>query len=140
MKRHGSECKLLILALWLAASPALAQQVLHCVDTQVIGFKWDDPNGKASSRAFQEERATIKIVSDTYRIITRMQGDIAGSQFDYQCSSRAYPKGRIVCHDMTGAELWIFYRNSYTRAFLGGPPAGGSEPNIVMAYGVCTGF
>jgi hypothetical protein len=35
---------------------------------------------------------------------------------------------------------WIFYKTSYTRAFLGGPPTGGRDRNILVAYGTCAKF
>ena len=47
---------------------------------------------------------------------------------------------RIACDDGSGVSPWVFYRGTYTRAYLGGPPAGGLDPNIWMAYGTCTGF
>ena len=56
-------------ALWCITSPVLAEQVLYCVDTAVTGFKWSE-RGKASVSKFSAERFTVKVVSDTARIIT----------------------------------------------------------------------
>src|SRR5262245_60014154 len=84
----------------LTASPVLAEEVLYCVDTQAVGFVWD--NGNVRRRAFTQER--------------------------------------IICAESTSFEPWAFYRNTYTRAFLAGPPAGGTDPNTWIAYGTCTKF
>jgi hypothetical protein len=75
--------------LWAAsASPAMAQQVLYCVDTQAVGFIWDKPD-QARPAAFKEERYTVKVLSETDRIITRMVGDTAGQQEMYTCRTSA---------------------------------------------------
>jgi hypothetical protein len=38
--------------------------VLYCVDTQVVGFKWNDV-GEARQVGFGSERHTVKVRSDT---------------------------------------------------------------------------
>jgi hypothetical protein len=47
-----------------------------------------------------------------------------------------------VCDEPSGTEPWIFFPgNAYTHAFLqGGPPSSGRDPNILIAYGICTPF
>ena len=127
---------LMVLYFW--ASPAMAQQVLYCVDTEAVGFKWDK-DGKARQRPFAEDRFTVKIVSDKERVIIRMTGDTAGTSEHYTCKPTR-PTGRMACDEGTGVSPWVSYRNSYTRAYLAGPPAGGADQNIWMAYGTCTGF
>ena len=42
------------------ASPGLADEVLYCADTEVVGFKWDG-NGQASTEHFNAERYTVEI-------------------------------------------------------------------------------
>jgi len=127
-------------ALCLAASPVMAEDVLYCTDTEVVGFGWDKA-GKVSRGKFDTTRFTIKVVSSTERIIAQMEGDTAGSQSKYGCRSATVNKEeRLSCSDMLGQEPWVFYRNTYTCAFLAGPPAGGGDPNILVAYGTCTKF
>ena len=38
-----------------------------------MGFKWDQ-SGQASTSKFDPERFTVKIVSDTDRVVTQMVG------------------------------------------------------------------
>jgi len=73
------------IALCLAASPVLAQEVPYCVDTDAVGFRWKE--GRASSGKFAPDRYTIKLVSPTQRIMTRMVGDTAGVPQRYTCRS-----------------------------------------------------
>ena len=128
----------LVLCLMVMVAPALAQQVLYCVDTQAVGFVWDK-TGQVRQVPFKEDRFTVNVLSDTHRSITRTTGDSAGWKKLYACKA-SWPEGRIVCDDGEGDVPWVFYRNTYTRAFLAGPPAGGIDQNIWMAYGTCTRF
>lgn len=124
---------------FLNMRPVLADEVLYCVDTDVIGFKWDK-KGEPSVK-FDRGRYTIKVVSDTERLITEMEGDKVGDPDEYECS-RPFPdvkKDLIVCKERTGTFPWHFYREKYTRAFLYGLPVGG-DSNISIAYGTCTKF
>jgi hypothetical protein len=121
------------------ASPALAEEVLYCTDTDMVGFRWDQ-SGQASTSKFDPERFTVKIVSDTDRVVTQMVGEVAGPSQAVKCRrsfARSSPE-RISCDDGFGTGRWVFYRNTYTRVFLGGPPAGGRDSNITIAYGICT--
>jgi hypothetical protein len=120
-------------------SSVSAEEVLYCVDTDATGFKWDE-HGQASPEKFPRDRYTIKILSDTDRIITRMDGDRAGVGFRYLCRRPYSDKDQVVCDDSSGLEPWSFHSNTYTYAFLAGPPAGGSAPNIIIGYGICTKF
>jgi hypothetical protein len=139
--KHSTRLCAMALCFFTASRQCLADEVLYCVDTAVTGFKWNQ-SGQASSSQFGPERFTIKIVSNTERIVTQMVGDIAGQSLAVKCR-RSFMRSsseRISCDDGTGAEPWLFYRNTYTRVFLAGPPAGGSDPNITIAYGTCTKF
>jgi hypothetical protein len=135
---HGRETDYGAVLLF-TASPVLAEEVLYCTDTAVVGFVWND-RGEAKSSSFDEQRNTIEVVSETERVITRMTGDIAGSTRKYECSLDS--DGTIACQEtLSGAWAWRFYRNTCTRAFLAGPPAGKvTDPNIMIAYGTCTKF
>ncbi len=77
-----------MMALCFTASSVLADEVLYCTDSDATGFKWDK-DGAAHSHSgrptrFTVERYTIKVVSETERIITRMVGDTAGSSNSVQ--------------------------------------------------------
>jgi hypothetical protein len=50
----------IIIGLCFTALPALADEVLYCTDTAVVGFTWD--KGKASAAKFPPHRFTIKII------------------------------------------------------------------------------
>ena len=128
------------MALWFTASLAMADEVLYCTDTAGVGFVWDEA-GRAVAKPFTEDRFTVKVISDTQRVIARMVGDTAGTSNIYMC--RGSPEGQINCDDAAGYRPWAFYKNTYTRAFLAGPPAGppGSmDQNIWISYGTCARF
>jgi hypothetical protein len=126
----------LSVALCLTASPVLAEEVLYCVDTQVVGFVWDK-SGEASVIKFRPIRYTIK-VSETERVITRMVSVTAGNPTVYKCKRPFTSSQELACDDGSGMQPWVFHRNTYTRSFLYGPPGG--DPNISVAYGTCTKF
>jgi len=138
-----------MLALCLTASSVLADEVLYCTDTAVTGFQWGK-NGATSPRQglFNEERFTIKVLTETRRIITRMIGGTTGKTLPitYECHGLGFeppPDGPITCIDsfLGAAEPWMFYKSNYTRAFLAGPRVMlDGDPNIMIAYGTCTKF
>jgi hypothetical protein len=103
--------------------------------------------GVASPGKFTPDRYTIKVLSDTQRLITKMVGETAGIATLYDCK-RTFGPEQLVCADESIAEAahvtalragggyvpWAFYRNTYTRAFLFGPPAGAPrDANIWIA-------
>jgi len=122
-------------------SLAMAEEVLYCVETDAAGFKWDN-QGHATHTTFLPARYIIKITSQTERIITPMTGDVAGISDQYECKSVVSDKDQITCRDVIGGLApWIFYHNTtFARGFLFGPPAGGTDPNIMISYGTCTKF
>jgi len=131
----GTRAIAVILVLCFVASPVLAEEVLYCTDTAATGFAWQ--NGQASPSLFNPERFTIKVTSDTERVITRMVGDTAGRSLRYRCR---HAFEQLACDPGDGALPWLFAGNAYTRAFLAGPPVGGGDQNIWIAYGICTKF
>jgi hypothetical protein len=120
-------------ALWAIA--ANAEEVLYCVDTDQTGFAWR--NGQAKHGRFKTDRYTVKVVSETERVITRMEGDTAGGSFRYLCKPETGDV--IVCADRRHMYPWVFKGMAYTYAFLAGGPTG-NDPNIFVAYGICTKF
>ena len=90
---------------------------------------------------FNSERHTVKVVSDTERLITRMEGDTAGKPQAYECTQHSRIKAVTCQETLLPINAWHFYRDAYTRAYLfGGPPVSGRDPNIWIAYGTCTKF
>jgi hypothetical protein len=128
-------------ALCLTASSVLADEVLYCTDTDATGFEWD-AKGNVSQRSFVLERFTVTVTSDTERVITPRIGGSAGTALWFGCTHPlpSMLADRIVCDVAGGGEQWMFFHNTYTRTFLAGPPAGGIDPNIWIAYGNCTKF
>jgi hypothetical protein len=113
---------------FVTVSSVLADEVLYCSDTAATGFVWEA--GSAKSVIFNPERFTIKVRSDTRRVI----GDNI-----YTCRVEN-ELGRTACEAALSGWPWIFHGNTYTRAFLLGPPAGSGDLNIAIAYGTCTKF
>jgi hypothetical protein len=146
------------LLLCLATAPVLAEQVLYCVDTDVAGFIWDK-SGAASLRKFTTSRYIVKMEPATEyglkqsRVITDTTWGVLGHSLQYKCRANLLGPSDVagipdislsplVCDEPTGTEPWIFFpSNAYTHAFLrGGPPSSGRDPNIWIAYGICTPF
>jgi hypothetical protein len=120
-------------------APAAAEEVLYCTDTDANGFYWDEQlNVKRGP--FQLERFTVKVISETKRVI-RWQGDNFDSE--YSCSTHViflHCVG-IVAGSADVVRPIIFGKSGYTRAFLFGPLLGGpADSNIWIAYGTCTKF
>jgi hypothetical protein len=130
------------MALCFTASLAMADEVMYCADTGVVGFRWDD-TGKVDIGKFPQDRYTVKVISNTERVITQMTGDTAGNGHPYTCRALGVVKDQIVCdEELQSGAPWIFYKNNYTHAFLQGTPVGPPpmDPNISVAYGTCARF
>jgi hypothetical protein len=130
-----------MLALCFAAPSVLADEVLYCTDTASTGFKWGKNQAAPPTRGlFNEDRFTIKVISETERIITSNDNPRPTT---YECRGLGLlpkPEGPISCVDKDfGVQPWMFYKNNYTRAFLFGPGVDG-DPNIEVAYGTCSKF
>jgi hypothetical protein len=124
------------------ASLAMADDVLYCADTEDTGFSWDD-TGKGVATKFNPHRFTVKVISDTERVISDMNEYHPPDT--YTCRSTVFGNGQIACDSglIRGFDPWVFYKNNYTHAFLGGPlvgPPNKMEQNIMIAYGTCTHF
>jgi hypothetical protein len=79
----------------LSASQVLAEEALYCVDTAAVGFVWDR-KGEAKPTEFSPERHNVKVVSDSERLITRIQGGPAAAKADqFNCT-------QDECRDVSG--------------------------------------
>jgi hypothetical protein len=136
------QCIFGMMSLCFTASSVLAEEVLYCTDTSLTGFVWK--NGAISTTNFNPEHFTIKVLSDTKRVVGEKVGSYLLTCEATDPTTMLTGEGAIACKDFLGSQPWMFYRkgasNTYTRAFLNGPPAGGGDPNINVAYGVCTKF
>ena len=120
-----------IIALCMTA-PAAAEEVLYCIDTESTGFKWDK-QGNAWRTGFKPGRFTVKVISETKRMISLEENAVP-----YNCRAIL---GIDFCTRATGVvfDPINFKGNSYTRAHLFGTPIGG-DPNITVSYGTCTKY
>jgi hypothetical protein len=147
------------LSLFQTTAPVLADQVLYCVDTKSVGFRWDK-SGVASVTNLTPGRFMVKLEPATeyglkqVRFITDTTSAASGP-IKYECFNNLLGslKGKdpmvpdaslspMACHDGVGTELWMFFPgNTYTHAFLyGGPSFRGQDSGIWTAYGTCTPF
>lgn len=130
-----------IMVLFFTASSVLADEVLYCSDTDATGFAWDKEGNATPPRSFTPDRIKVTVKSDDTRLITPRTGESASeSLMLFSCRRSLVITDRITCVETFGGEMWVFFKNTYTRAFLAGPPAGGRNPHIWMAYGTCTKF
>jgi len=114
----GSRASLVVALMTLCictASLALAEDVLYCVDTDLTGFKWDN-KGSVRTANFVAQRYTVKVVSDTERLITRMLGDTAGSTDRYHCEQPdAVDREIIACRGIWSFDRPWFFIGTRTR-------------------------
>jgi hypothetical protein len=117
------------------ASPAWAEEILYCSDTVANGFRWDQDE-KVKRDGFKPERFTVKVISETKRVISEN-----GHEIGYSCEKK---KGGDYCYRINRNSMApiIFGTKGFTRAYLFGTPLGGEDvdPNIYVAYGTCTKF
>ena len=134
---------IVLLALSFPSTPVFAEEVLHCVDTENTGFRWG--GGHASKTDFILSQFIVKIgpsegthrlVSENERLIAQVTGlEVQGWLDVYHCEK--YDDKSVVCNTSSKTRPWFFGDNGhYVQAFLAGGP--GFDPNISIAYGICT--
>jgi len=126
-----------------ACRARVGEEVLYCTETDSTGFKWDKGSSEGKRQSFVPFRFTVKIISETTRVITPTTGATAGNTRRYTCHQPwSTPKMRkqIVCDDGFGNVPWIFYDNTFMAAYLSGPPIGADDPNAWIAYGTCAKY
>jgi hypothetical protein len=122
----------------LIATPALAEEVLYCTDTDANGFMWD-AEGNGERTGFQPQRFTVKVISETERKFQYQHWPTPGP---YRCTKvQGIPGGLLSCVGILGDALWPinFRGNSYVRAAIIGAPTLPSDATYV-AYGTCAKF
>ena len=65
---------------------------------------------------------------------TTWSGVVWRRRYDEELSSLSR---RIVCDNGRADPTLIFHDDTFVRALLSGPPAGGADPKIVISYGTC---
>ncbi len=125
----------------MLSATAWGEEVLLCTVTENTGFEWDEGAIKARWALFKKDRFIVKIISESKRTITRTTGDPKEGSRSYTCRRpHVMFKKRIVCSAGIGGQPFIFHDNTFTHAYLWGPPAGGSDLNISVAYGTCVKY
>ena len=134
------------------SAAASAEEVLYCMEKDSTGFYWNKRATEGERTGFKLSRYIVNIISETKRTITPTAGDEKGSSRGYSCRrpdawrSSSYDEKlrnlsrRIECSTDWAGPTWIFHDDTFVRAFLSGPPAGGADPKIVISYGTCAKF
>ncbi len=135
--REGEMIRVILIAM-LISVPAWGEEVLYCTETDANGFYWDKGATEGKRTGFKPGRFIVKIISGTKRTIMQTTGG-PNLSMSYTCS-RPWSDKIIVCAHGFGNQPWIFHNNTFVHAFLPGPPAGGGDPNIYVAYGTCVKY
>ena len=133
---------LLVAALVALAGPTLAEErVLHCVETGSAGFIWEEEQTEGRRIGFGSNRFVVKVLSEKKRTVTWATGKDMGRTDTLTCgkSTKFFP-GLLACDDGTGTSPWLFDGNKFVSAYMLGAFVGGSGSNIIISYGICTGF
>jgi hypothetical protein len=131
---------LLVAVLLALTRPAVGEErVLHCSETDSTGFIWREGQTEGQRTKFEPARYIVNVLSETVREVTPTTGDTAGTRSTFNCSEGLIPE-QLVCHRYGGLISMAFYKNSFVQTFLAGPPAGGSDRNIIISHGICTEF
>ncbi len=123
-------------------SPQAEERVLHCAETEGVGFVWEEGQTEGRVTAFKERRYIVKVLSEGRRTITPTIGDTAGKTKMLTCRksyAEVIPE-LLVCNDNYGAGPWLFNGNRFVNAFLLGTPVKGLDPNIIISHGTCAEF
>ncbi|MBT5455410.1 MAG: hypothetical protein HOK82_02305 [Rhodospirillaceae bacterium] len=121
----------------MACSPAGAIEVLHCTDTDAIGYQWK--NGMPSATRYVPLSFVVKINGPTERIIDSPSRDYNDQK--YRCSALENPPGTLACARMNSATGYPinFRDNRFERVGNLSAQIGGS-PDLYVAYGQCEPF
>ena len=136
-------------AIGMFSATAWGEEVLYCTEKDSTGFYWIKGATEGEWTGFKPSCNIVNIISETKRAITPTTGDVKGSSRGYSCHrpeawrSTSYDEElrslsrRIVCDTGRADPTWIFHDDTFVRALLSGPPAGGADPKIVVSYGTC---
>lgn len=118
------------------AGPAWAEETLNCVDKASNGFQWKD--GKAKRSGFKPERFTVRVVSDSVRIL-KPPG--TSTPRKYECKKLLVSPHILECWDTQNPTFnpIIFQGDRFARVSNFSEHVGG-DPGMLVAYGTCTKF
>lgn len=129
----------IIVAVFLGGVPlALAEEVLYCTDTDANGFRFgENTNVKAQLQHFIPQRFTVKIISETERLVRTPDWP---EPIKYKCFKRVDAFSCVESDGVAFAPI-NFGPNGYTRAkLLSKPIFDDAVPDMYVAYGTCTKF
>ena len=116
---------------------AAVEKILHCSDTDAIGYQWQDGTPKATR--YVPIHFIVKIIGPTERVITSPSQEYRDTL--YRCVATTEPKGALAC-TRPGAESNFpinFKGNDYERVGNMSRHVGGA-PDLYVAYGTCVPF
>ena len=116
---------------------AAATILLHCSDTDAIGFQWQD--GKPKATRYVPFNFTVKITGPGERVITSPSREYRDTL--YRCTSVKTPIGVIACARPGNENMFPinFKDNKFERFGSMGRHVGGA-PDLYVAYGACIPF
>jgi hypothetical protein len=126
-----------LLAAICDAGAATVGKILHCSDTNAIGYQWRDGGPKATR--YVPMHFIVKITGPAERIITSPSQEYRDTA--YRCARAAAPEGVLAC-TRPGAESHFpinFRGNDYERVGNMSRAVGGA-PDLYVAYGACEPF
>lgn len=118
----------------ILATPSWAEEVIHCTDSDAVGFRWHKGEDQPRKAGYALARFTVKAVSKTKRIIDWPSEE---RSLEYKCHPIAGPA--LVCSLQNLPALWtiIFKGNRYERVNNFSSLVGG-DPDLFVAYGTCS--
>ena len=116
---------------------AAVKKILHCSDTDAIGFQWRD--GKPKATRFVPIHFIVKIIGPGERVITSPSQEYRDTL--YRCTAAKTSRGVLACA-RPGEESTFpinFKDNDYERIGNMSRHVGG-VPDLYVAYGTCKPF
>ena len=137
-------CKIFILAVAnclamtaCGSAAASVEKILHCSDTDAIGFQWQ--NGKPKATRYVPIHFIVKITGPNERVITSPSQEYRDTL--YRCVTAKTRKGVTACARPGDESMFPinFKENDYERIGNMSRHVGGA-PDLYVAYGTCKPF
>ena len=128
--------RIIIAALVVLAvsGPALAKEVLYCVDTTHAVLDPGDKDTEAGSAA--PFKFTVNILSPTRRLI-----DFRGTKYELGCEYNNFHRGTRCIHKDTNISAYVFYGVKYLRTMITRSETASYDNSLAfIAYGTCSKF
>ena len=120
-----------------ANMPAAGMEILHCSDTDAIGYQWQD--GRPKATRYVPYHFIVKIISKTERIIDGPNEEYNSER--YTCTAVDDPGGVLSCIRPRARGVFPvnFRGDKYERVGNMSAQIGGA-PDLYVAYGSCEPF